>query len=207
MRRSGPRATRPLRRWLAANSFRAFVALGTCCVLPNCLTSTVRFERPSHSPKSAGSPATAATASRETDDFGVLLSDEAENRNSVPADTTRLHRLIDGWLGTRYHYGGMSRSGVDCSGLVCLVFRAYADMALPRSSRDMLKIGNHVPLREARLGDLFLFRNKLRFADHVGICIGNGRFVHASRKLGVIESDMDDEYYRSRFIEARRLLP
>jgi cell wall-associated NlpC family hydrolase len=143
----------------------------------------------------------------ETDDFGVLLSDDTETRAAALGDTLRLRRLISSYLGTPYRYGGMSKSGIDCSGLVDMIFREYANIALPRSSRDMVTLGHHITLKEARLGDIFLFRNKLSYADHVGICIGNGRFVHASIVRGVTESSIDNDYYQSRFIDARRIFP
>jgi probable lipoprotein NlpC len=167
-----------------------------------CITSTIRYDRPSRLSKS---PGVKEQKPADPDDFGSLLPDENDGRSIDLSDTGRLRKILSGWLGTPYRWGGMARSGVDCSGLVGLVFREYADMAMPRSSRDMLPMGRHVPVREARLGDLFLFRNKLKFADHVGICTGNGRFIHASVSHGVIESTLDDEYYRSRFIDARRI--
>jgi cell wall-associated NlpC family hydrolase len=205
--RFGPVSMPRLRRRPNARTVRAFVvALACCCIAPSCLSSNVRFDRHSYSSNPA-IPYKNGPALGETDDFGVLLSDDAENRIRDPGDTVRLHRLIDSYLGTPYRFGGMSKAGIDCSGLVDQIFREYADMALPRSSRDMLTLGRRVTLREARLGDLFLFRNKLIFADHVGVCIGNGRFIHASVKHGVIESTIDDDYYRSRFIEARRIFP
>jgi cell wall-associated NlpC family hydrolase len=71
----------------------------------------------------------------------------------------------------------------------------------------MQKIGSHVPLSGVKKGDILFFRNGFKRVDHVGIYLGNDEFVHASSKVGVIRSSMNDDYYRSRFIEARRILP
>jgi cell wall-associated NlpC family hydrolase len=101
----------------------------------------------------------------------------------------------------------MSRDGVDCSGLVCLVFRELWNKELPRSATDMATIGSEVRLDDARPGDLLFFRWRLMGGpDHVGIYIGGGRFVHASTRLGVIESTLADDYYGSHFIAMRRVV-
>ena len=122
-------------------------------------------------------------------------------------DSARFMKILYSYMGVPYKFGGMSRTSVDCSGLVCLVYREHLGMALPRSAADMIKTGSSVQLEDARLGDLVFFRWGFPGdPDHVGIYVGGGKFVHASTSLGVIESSMDDAYYRSHFIGARRIL-
>lgn len=83
-------------------------------------------------------------------------------------------------LGTRYRLGGESPSAFDCSGLVQYVMRAL-DFSLPRTAREQAKVGIAVPTDTAQLraGDLLLFGRKGK-VTHIGIYVGDGRFVHAS---------------------------
>lgn len=119
--------------------------------------------------------------------------------------TDEIARQCRSFLGTPYHHGGASEAGVDCSGLVCLVFKKVGKVALPHSSKKLHTLGRKISLAEARPGDLLFFSTGFwPGINHVGVYVGNGRFVHASTKLGVIESSMDDDYYRYRFVEARR---
>lgn len=166
-----------------------------CCVFcfcalwfAGCLTSTVRYGR-----LNAEGTAEQGTGS-------------ATSISRGPVEQSQLKTILDSYLGTPYRYGGMSRDGVDCSGLACLVFRELNGTALPRSAAAMVKLGGPVKLAEVKAGDLIFFRwGIFGSVDHVGISIGDGRFVHASSSNGVIESGLNDEYYRTHFITARRV--
>lgn len=163
-------------------------------LVSGCLRSTIRYGQSDEQ-------------SRETRERLAPLFDTSLACGQVAPDTSQLRQVLNSYLGTPYRYGGMSRDGVDCSGLVCLVFRELWNKELPRSATGMAAIGSEVRLNDARPGDLLFFR--WRFAggpDHVGIYIGGGRFVHASTRLGVIESTLADEYYGSHFIAMRRVV-
>jgi probable lipoprotein NlpC len=130
-------------------------------------------------------------------------------KNAVPdsaiGDSGLVSRCFS-YLGTPYRWGGMSHAGVDCSGLVCLVFKQAAGMALPRDAREQHKLGRKIPLAKVQPGDLLFFSTGFwPGISHVGIYTRNGRFIHASSSRGVIESSLDDQYYRYRFVEARRI--
>jgi lipoprotein Spr len=133
-------------------------------------------------------------------------NDDRKAITGADVEPSRLDSILTNYMGTPYHWGGMSRAGIDCSGLVCCVFRELGGAMLPHDARLMHKLGHKIPLAEARLGDLLFFSTGFWSGiNHVGVCVGNGRFVHASTKLGVIESDINDNYYKSRFVQARRL--
>ncbi|MBU8975142.1 MULTISPECIES: C40 family peptidase [unclassified Lysobacter] len=127
----------------------------------------------------------------------------AEKQSKIKTVLTRAMAL----LGTPYRWGGSDPDkGFDCSGLVGYVFRNALGIELPRVSREMAKSGELIADR-AKLneGDLVFFGRRGR-VDHVGIYVGEGRFVHApSRGKDVQVSSLETGYWSQKFMEARRI--
>jgi cell wall-associated NlpC family hydrolase len=113
-------------------------------------------------------------------------------------------RSANGMRGTKYVFGGTSRSATDCSGFTLQVFRANG-IKLPRTAREQVHCG--VPVKRADLqpGDLIFF-NTRGFVSHVGIYIGNGRFIHASSGGRKVQENALTGYYSKRYITARRVI-
>jgi cell wall-associated NlpC family hydrolase len=117
------------------------------------------------------------------------------------------------YVGTPYKYGGTTRSGMDCSGLLLNSFKAI-QVNLPRSSEAQSKIGVQVKkMNDLEPGDLVFFATgrKKRQITHVGLVTERkGRdqikFIHASSSLGVVETNIFQEYYEKRFRGARRVI-
>lgn len=111
-----------------------------------------------------------------------------------------------GYLGTPYVWGGVSPSGVDCSGLVYLVYEPYVP-DIPRRSYDQWNAGVPVGRSDLAPGDLVFFNTDGSGASHVGIYIGDGRFVHPSATpRRVVIDDLDAPYYAGHYMGARRVL-
>ena len=147
---------------------------------------------------------------RYTRDSGTNVRESAApstSRKSVSSVLQgQLEQIVQSYLGTPYKYGGRSREGLDCSGLVGLIYREVYGLDLPRSSGRMFKKGKSIPPQLARAGDLVFFRGGMfNQINHVGIYMGEKRFVHASSSNGVIYSELSEPFFSKRFVAIRRM--
>jgi cell wall-associated NlpC family hydrolase len=112
-----------------------------------------------------------------------------------------------GFVGTPYARGGASpQRGFDCSGLVVYVYRSALGIELPRRVADLKSVGSPVPLRDLAPGDLVFYNTRHKPYSHVGIYVGDGRFVHAPRPGAHVRIErIGKRYWRARFNGARRL--
>jgi len=111
-------------------------------------------------------------------------------------------------LGVNYKRGGDSpQTGLDCSGLVTLVFRETLGLVLPRRSEEISRVGRTVQTNELQPGDLVFYNTLRRTFSHVGIYLGDGRFIHAPASGGNVRIEsMDLPYWSKRFNGARRVV-
>lgn len=115
-----------------------------------------------------------------------------------------LYAQYEEWKGTRYQIGGMSRRSVDCSGFIHITFKSRLGIVLPRSTDLQVELGEHVDIDELQPGDLVFFKTG-RTLRHVGVYLEDGRFLHASSKLGVAISHLNESYWKSAYWKAKRL--
>ena len=139
----------------------------------------------------------------------VPYSAPAERPATASADRSEalLQALLA--LGTDYRYGGASPvTGYDCSGLVAHVFKQAWGLRLPHNARAQSEYGTPVSLAELQPGDLVFFNTQHRAFSHVGIYLGNGRFVHAPKTGARVRVErLRTRYWMRRFDGARRLTP
>jgi cell wall-associated NlpC family hydrolase len=118
------------------------------------------------------------------------------------------HEILDiaaRHLGTPYRRGGTSDRGVDCSGFVRRVF-SEVGLDLPHSARAQFSMGERIDADDLQPGDLVFFRTRRRGASHVGIYAGDRHFIHAAYLGREVRVDLlDDHYYRTRYLGARRM--
>jgi len=136
---------------------------------------------------------------------------KSNDRDTISLKTKNIINYATQFEGVRYKWGGTTKSGMDCSGLVYEAFRAN-NIYLPRISRDMAKKGDKISLKTVSEGDLLFFKtgNRRNSINHVGLVIhsvkGVIKFIHATSSIGVIVSSLTDSYWNSTFSEARRIL-
>lgn len=122
--------------------------------------------------------------------------------------TQKVIQVALSYLGTPYKYGGLTRSGMDCSGLLQQSFLEIG-ISLNRSARGISEQGEEIPIEQVAPGDLLFFRTKSRKTiNHTGLVVEvqNGvKFVHASTSRGVIVSDLCEAYWKRAFAKAKRL--
>lgn len=130
----------------------------------------------------------------------------AEPGNADDSIKARLLRVARRMLEVPYRYGGSTLWGLDCSGFVQKAF-AFLDLELPHSARAQFREGITISKDELSAGDLVFFRSRSKYASHVGIYLGENRFIHASghdRKVTI--DNLDEPYYMKHYLGARRLL-
>lgn len=137
-----------------------------------------------------------------------------DSRSKKSSKNPKADNVVDYALkfdGVKYKYGGTTKKGMDCSGLVVTSFNSE-DVPLPRSTGDLVVTGDWIDLKKVDKGDLLFFATSKnsRSVNHVGIVTearnGNVEFIHASTSSGVMISNLAEKYWYFAFVQARRVL-
>jgi len=110
------------------------------------------------------------------------------------------------WSGTPYRLGGNTFTGVDCSSLVQQIYRDAFGIRVPRTTKNQAKVGYKIERNSLKEGDLLLFKTGYNIR-HSGIYLERGNFINASTSHGVIISNINNPYWRSKYWQSRRVLP
>jgi hypothetical protein len=127
--------------------------------------------------------------------LGIKLTGR-EDKNLIVA--------VENWLGTPYKYGGSTKKGIDCSGLICALYKETWGLTLPRNTSDMAKKLSTTAKHDLRCGDVIFFTIKEKKVSHAGMYIADGKFVHASSTQGVRIANLSDAYWQKYYAGAVR---
>ena len=185
------------------------IAISFC----NCKSSKAIVVKKTISKKVVSQPNTVVSATKTTS----TVSSKKGNNDTAENDSVEFSKAISivdyakQFSGVKYKFGGATKDGMDCSGLVFESFRAF-DIILPRMSRDMAKQGKKITLKNTQEGDLLFFKTMNRRNDisHVGLVVstenGDIEFIHSTSRAGVIVSKLSESYWDNAFVEVRRML-
>ena len=115
----------------------------------------------------------------------------------------KLYAQYKNWKGVKYRMGGLSKSGIDCSGFVYRTFRSQLGINIPRSTEQQSLSGTQIDKNKLKPGDLIFFKTESK-VRHVGIYLENNSFLHASSSKGVMISKLDNVYWKSKYWKSKR---
>jgi len=166
---------------------------------PNATAGSVESVESSDAMAAALDPARDAERQPDITLFDETDPSRAAQRSDVMAE------IID-WIGTRYEFGGVDRTGIDCSAFTREIFSKSFGIDLPRTAFDQSQLGDPVNKEELQFGDLVFFKTAgYAPITHVGIYIGEGLFANAACSRGVTVASLESEYWSKHYVEARRL--
>lgn len=131
--------------------------------------------------------------------YSIILEQPVES-----IDNAKLIAFMEDWYGTPYQFGGDSKKGIDCSAFTCLLMDSVYDVTLPRTAKSQYNSSTKIRKEDLIQGDLVFF-NTTGGISHVGVYLSNNKFIHASASSGVMISDLDDAYFKRRYIGAARV--
>lgn len=171
-------------------------------VIPKPVEEPASTKDNSNNDSKAETESTDAELALQTKYAAMLNTDPSHIQNE------KLYEYIDDWYGTRYKYGGTTKSGIDCSAFVQSLFAAVYGISLPRTSQYQFKATKRISTTQLKEGDLLFFhtRQRHRGVNHVGIYLQNNKFIQASSSGGVMISDLYDPYYVQHLIGAGRAI-
>jgi len=146
-----------------------------------------------------------ATMASKKDNYIVNKYAEILQSQKTEIKNIKLYSFIDEWYGTKYKYGGLLKSGVDCSGFCNVLYNEVYNTQIQRTTSELFKKINKTNKKNLREGDFVFFDISSKKNSHVGIYLKNNRFVHASSSRGVVISSLENPYYKKAYTKGGRL--
>lgn len=130
--------------------------------------------------------------------YAIILEEPVEE-----VDNAKLVTFMEDWYGTPYQFGGDNKKGIDCSAFSSLLMDTVYGVKLPRTAKSQYNSNTKIRREDLDEGDLVFF-NTTGGISHVGVYLANNKFIHAGSSGGVMISDLDDAYFKKRYIGAAR---
>jgi lipoprotein Spr len=146
-----------------------------------------------------------ATSNPDTSRESRPVSPTASTNTTMASRTDLLLDIYKEWKGVPYKLGGSTKSGIDCSAFTQMAYKQAFTQEIGRNTSMQFKVGKAVQRNELVVGDLVLFKTG-KNTRHIGIYIGNEQFLHASVTFGVSVADLNNPYWKRRYVGARRVL-
>ncbi len=184
--------------------------LGSCGVVRKKTTYGSRHQVTVPAPEGGEGIAEGATPTTDPPSETSEVFSESEMSSSGPAQVDAIIQTALDYTGTRYKYGGTTKKGMDCSGLLYVAFRSN-DVEIPRVSHEMADQGKRIKMSKVQKGDLLFFKTtrKGKRINHVGLVIevqrGDVKFIHSTTSRGVIVSSLREGYWNYSFVKATRV--
>lgn len=134
----------------------------------------------------------------------VKMADNRVDLNDTGKVKDILNQQYADWRYVKHRMGGMSKKGIDCSGLVYKTYRSKFGIELPRSTEYQSEVGQSIKKSQLKAGDMVFFKTGFK-TRHVGMYIDKGDFLHVSSSKGVMISNMKNPYWDDAYWKSRRL--
>lgn len=143
----------------------------------------------------------------EVQTLSQKLNIPLDHKNETDDKNIPLYVQCASWIGTKYRYGGDTKKGTDCSGMVKNIYYKVYRKTISRSTKTQYADSKKIAKNKAVPGDLVFFATskKKNTPTHVGIYLKDDKFIHASSSKGVIVSSLNENYYKKNFINIRRI--
>ena len=131
--------------------------------------------------------------------YAILMEDKVEE-----VTNSKLIGFLEKWYGIPYKYGGVTKSGIDCSAFSALMMSEVFSLTIPRTCREQYGLGKKIKMAQLSRGDLVFF-NTTSGISHVGVYLGHDKFAHASTSNGIMISDLKEAYFKRRYVGSTRI--
>jgi lipoprotein Spr len=185
-----------------------FLRVPYFCLILIVLTASCKSKKPI----SANHPAKQKTESVEKPVTKTIVNEEKKESKleEIKLETKNildktLVTFINDWYGVNYKYGGSDKQGIDCSHFAAKLYADVYNKKISGSASSIESLTSTVKTSDMQEGDLIFFKIEQNKVSHVGVYIGNNKFIHASTSHGVIISCLDEAYYKKYFYKAGKL--
>ena len=147
------------------------------------------------------------TDTNKTEVVNNNANNDTNNIYNTNSKIDNILKLANAQIGKPYRWGATGPNSFDCSGFTSYVYKNGAGISLPRTSVNQSRTGTKISKNNLKTGDLVFFNTSGRGVSHVGIYIGDSKFIHSSSSKGITISNLNSTYYRNKFISGSRIIP